>query len=55
MRLHHAEVAGLQVSLPPNVGVLLLIHVDITNPNSYDVAVRAMRGQVLLAGRHVVA
>lgn len=54
MRLNHAEVAGLAVSLPPNVGVLLLIHVDVVNPNSYDVAVRAMRGQVVLAGRHTV-
>lgn len=54
MRLHHAEIAGLAVSLPPNVGVLLLIHVDIYNPNSYDVAVRAVRGQVVLAGRHTV-
>lgn len=54
MRLNHAEVAGLAVSLPPSVGVLLLIHVDVFNPNSYDVAVRAVRGQVLLAGRHSV-
>lgn len=54
MRLNHAEVAGLAVSLPPNVGVLLLIHVDVHNPNSYDVAVRAVHGQVVLAGRHTV-
>ena len=54
MRLNHAEVAGLAVSLPPNVGVLMLIHVDVYNPNSYDVAVRAVRGQVVLAGRHTV-
>lgn len=53
MTLDHAEVAGLAVSLPPNVGVLLMIHVDVYNPNSYDVAVRAVRGQVTLAGRHV--
>ncbi len=54
MKLHHADVAGLAVSLPPNVGVLLQIHVDVHNPNSYDVAVRAVRGQVVLAGRHTV-
>ena len=54
MKLNHAEVAGLAVSLPPNVGVLLQIHVDVYNPNSYDIAVRAVRGQVVLAGKYVV-
>jgi hypothetical protein len=54
MRLNHAEIAGLAVSLPPNVGLLLQLHVDVYNPNSYDIAVRAVRGQVLLAGRHSV-
>ena len=54
MRLNHAEIAGVAVSLPPNVGLLMQIHVDVYNPNSYDIAVRAVRGQVVLAGRHNV-
>jgi len=54
MTLDHAEVAGVTVSLPPNVGLLLVLYVNVYNPNSYDVAVRAVRGQVVLAGRHNV-
>jgi hypothetical protein len=54
MTLNHAEIAGVAVSLPPNVGLLMQIHVDVYNPNSYDIAVRAVQGQVVLAGRHNV-
>ncbi|MFC1641494.1 LEA type 2 family protein [Myxococcota bacterium] len=31
------------------------IHLDVFNPNSYDVAVRAVRGQVTLANRYPIA
>jgi hypothetical protein len=55
MTLNHADVAGLQVTLPPGIGVLLLLHVDVYNPNSYDIAIRAVRGQVLLASKYSVA
>jgi len=54
MTLNHAEVSGLSVTLPPGIGVQLLIHVDVYNPNSYDIAIRAVRGQVLLAYKYSV-
>jgi hypothetical protein len=54
VRLNHAEIAGVRIALPPSFGVLMKLYVDVYNPNSYDVAVRAVRGQVLLANRHVL-
>ena len=53
MHLNHAEISGVQLSgtFPPQVGVLMTAVVDVYNPNSYDVAVRAMRGQVVFAER----
>jgi hypothetical protein len=52
MRLHHAEISGVRISFPPSLGVLMTVVVDVHNPNSYDVAVRAVRGQVVLANRY---
>jgi len=52
MRLDHAEISGVRISFPPSIGVLMTIVVDVYNPNSYDVAVRAVRGQVVLARRY---
>lgn len=54
MKLNHAEVSGVRIglSIPPQIGVVLLVVVDVYNPNSYDVAVRAVRGQSILANRY---
>lgn len=54
MRLNHAEISGVRLGFPPSVGVLMTIVVDVFNPNSYDVAIRAMRGTVVLADRYTV-
>jgi hypothetical protein len=35
---------------PPQLGVLMVVTVDVYNPNSYDVAVRAMNGTATMAG-----
>jgi hypothetical protein len=32
----------------------MTVVVDVYNPNSYDVAIRAMRGQVVMAGRYML-
>jgi hypothetical protein len=47
MRLNHAEVSGVVFGLPPSVGVMMTVVMDVYNPNSYDVAVRAMQGEVI--------
>src|SRR5262245_20929163 len=54
MRLSHAEVTGVRISFPPAVGVLMKVVLNVHNPNSYDVAIRAVRGQVLLNERHTL-
>jgi hypothetical protein len=54
MTLHHAEVRGVQLGFPPQLGVVMTAFLAVHNPNSYDVAVRAVRGQTIIAGRHVV-
>jgi hypothetical protein len=54
MRLHHAEINGIRIAFPPSLGVLMTVVIDVNNPNSYDVAVRAVRGQVLLANRYTM-
>jgi LEA14-like dessication related protein len=54
MKLHHAEVSGVQVGFPPSLSVVLTVVVDVTNPNSYDVAIRAMRGQVVIMDKYTV-
>ncbi|XXX80810.1 LEA type 2 family protein [Sorangium sp. So ce134] len=52
MQLDHAEITGIRIGFPPSLGVLMTVVVNVHNPNSYDVAVRAVRGQVVLAGRY---
>jgi hypothetical protein len=49
MHLNHAEISGAQLAVfPPSIGILMTVVVDVYNPNSYDVAIRAMRGQVMM-------
>ncbi|WP_437552539.1 MULTISPECIES: LEA type 2 family protein [unclassified Sorangium] len=55
MQLDHAEITGIRIAFPPSLGILMTIVVNVHNPNSYDVAVRAVRGQVVLAGRYPLA
>src|SRR4051794_30269507 len=55
MRLNHAEISGIRIGfpgIPPTVGVQMTVFLDVYNPNSYDVAVRAVRGQVVFAGKY---
>jgi hypothetical protein len=48
MHLNHAEIGGVQLgTYPPSL--LMTVVIDVYNPNSYDVAVRAVRGQTILA------
>lgn len=55
MELHHAQVNGVALGgFPPSVGVQLMVYLTVYNPNSYDVAVRAVRGQTLIGGRYTV-
>ena len=54
MKLDHAEVSGVRVGFPPSLGVLMNIVVAVDNPNSYDLAVRAVRGQVVIANRYAL-
>lgn len=54
MRLHHAEVSGVRMAFPPSLAVVMTVVVDVYNPNSYDVAIRAVRGTVILADRYTV-
>jgi hypothetical protein len=46
MKVHHAEVEGVRFGLPSSVAVQMTVVMDVTNPNAYDVAVRAVRGTV---------
>jgi hypothetical protein len=52
MKLNHAELSGVSVGFPPQASVLMTVVVDVYNPNSYDVAVRAMRGKVVFLGKY---
>jgi hypothetical protein len=52
MRLNHAEVSGVSLGFPPSVGVMMTVVMDVTNPNSYDVAVRSMQGKVVFFDRY---
>jgi hypothetical protein len=53
MHLNHAEISGAQLAtFPPSVGILMTVVVDVYNPNSYDVAIRAMRGTVVMADKY---
>lgn len=54
MTLRHAEVTGMQLGFPPQVGIVMTVVVDVFNPNGYDVAVRAMRGTVVFNERYTL-
>jgi hypothetical protein len=54
MKLHHAEVTGMQFGFPPSVGVQMTVVMDVFNPNSYDVAIRAVRGTVTFNNRYTL-
>ena len=50
MRLNHAEITSITPTLPPSLEMAVVM--DVTNPNSYDVAVRAVRGQVWMVDKY---
>jgi len=53
MHLNHAEISGAQLAtFPPGIGIVMTVVVDVYNPNSYDVAIRAMRGQVVMGNNY---
>jgi len=53
MHLDHAEISGVQLAtMPPSLGIVMVVVLDVFNPNSYDVAVRAVRGQTVFAGQY---
>ncbi len=53
MHLNHAEISGFQAAtFPPSLGVLMTVVIDVYNPNGYDVAVRAVRGQAYMADKY---
>jgi hypothetical protein len=53
MSLDHAEISGVQLAtMPPSLGIVMVVVLDVFNPNSYDVAVRAVRGQTVFAGQY---
>jgi hypothetical protein len=54
MKVHHAEVSGVQFGFPPQLAVQMTVVLDVYNPNSYDVAVRAMRGTVTFHEKYTV-
>ena len=54
MHLNHAEVSGVSIGFPPQVGVMMTAVVDVYNPNGYDVAIRAMRGTALFADKYTL-
>jgi hypothetical protein len=53
MHLNHAEITGAQLTFPPSVQMVVVM--DVYNPNSYDVAVRAVRGQAVMADVYPLA
>lgn len=54
MRVHHAEVSGVQVGFPPSLAVQMTVVMEVHNPNGYDVAIRAMRGTVTFHDRYAM-
>jgi hypothetical protein len=52
MNLHHAEVSGLQVGFPPSLSVVMTVVLAVNNPNSYDIAIRRVRGMSFVAQRY---
>jgi hypothetical protein len=54
MTLKAAEISGVRLGFPPQVGVVMTMVLDVNNTNSYDVAVRAMRGTAVLAEKYTL-
>lgn len=54
VKLHHAEISGVQFGFPPQLSVVMTVVMAVNNPNSYDVAVRQVRGQTVIADRFVL-
>jgi hypothetical protein len=55
VHLNHAELNGVQLStFPPSMGVVMTVLLDVYNPNGYDVAVRAVRGQTVFANKYTL-
>ena len=54
MKVHHAEMQGMQLGFPPSLAVQMTVVMDVFNPNSYDVAIRAMRGTVTFQDRYTM-
>lgn len=53
VKLNHAELNGVQMAVfPPRIGVSLTVVVDVKNPNSFDVAIRGMRGQAVMSEKY---
>src|SRR5580700_3407777 len=53
VHLDHAEITGVQMAtMPPSLAVVMTVVLQVYNPNSYDVAVRGVRGQAILAGQY---
>lgn len=53
MHLDHAEISGVQLAtMPPSLGIVMVVVINVLNPNSYDVAVRGVRGTALLANQY---
>ncbi len=55
MKLNHAEISGFQAAtFPPSVGIVMTIVVDVHNPNGYDVAIRSLQGNVIMADKYTL-
>jgi hypothetical protein len=53
MHLDHAEISGVQLAtMPPSLGIVMTVVINVYNPNGYDVAVRAVRGQAVFANQY---
>lgn len=53
VHLDHAEISGVTLAtMPPSLGIVMTVVLNVYNPNSYDVAVRGVRGQAILAGQY---
>jgi hypothetical protein len=53
VHLDHAEISGVALAtMPPSLGIVMTVVLNVYNPNSYDVAVRGVRGQAILAGQY---
>ena len=58
VHLDHAEISGVQLATLPaslnlaNLDLVMTVVLDVYNPNGYDVAVRGVRGQAVLADQY---